>query len=109
MSAIAESREFSGTMPVRPDQRFDVDSLRSWMTANLPGFRGPIVVVTLHETVRLRRFWIFAAGNGETRKGLSLRICCKYENVGWASASSLIFTASNRMLCLPLQAFSMRL
>jgi TolB-like protein len=28
--------------------------------------------VTLYETVRLRRFWTFAAGNGETRKGLSL-------------------------------------
>ncbi len=44
MSAIAESMEFSGTMPVRPDQRFDVDSLRSWMEANLPSFRGPIAV-----------------------------------------------------------------
>src|ERR1700685_2785926 len=31
------------------------------------------------------------------QKGLESRICCKYENVGWASASSLIFTASNRM------------
>src|ERR1700678_3683942 len=39
------------------------------------------------------------------QKGLESRICCKYENVGWASASSLIFTASNRMLSLPLQAF----
>ena len=28
--------------------------------------------VTLYETVRPRRFWTFAAGNGETRKGLSL-------------------------------------
>lgn len=43
------------------------------------------------------------------QKGLESRICCKYENVGWASASSLIFTASNRILSLPLQAFSMRL
>jgi hypothetical protein len=30
------------------------------------------VSVTLYETMRLRRFWTFAAGNGETRKGLSL-------------------------------------
>jgi transposase len=43
------------------------------------------------------------------QKGLESRICCKYENVGWASASSLIFTASNRMLSLPLQARSMPL
>jgi transposase len=34
--------------------------------------RREVVDVTLYETVRLRRFWTFAAGNGETRKGLSL-------------------------------------
>ena len=33
---------------------------------------GENLGVTLYETVRLRRFSTFAAGNGETRKGLSL-------------------------------------
>ena len=42
------------------------------------------------------------------QNGLSSRICCKYENEGWASASCLIFTASNRMLSRPLHEFSMR-
>ena len=59
--------------------------------------------VTLHESVRLSRFRRAAAGNGETKNGLASRICCKYEFDGWASASSLVFTASNRMLSRPLR------
>ena len=42
------------------------------------------------------------------QNGLASRICCKYENDGRASVSSLIFTASNRMLSRPLHEFSMR-
>ncbi len=42
------------------------------------------------------------------QNGLVSRICCKYEIDEWASASSLIFTASNRMLSRPLRESSMR-
>ena len=44
MSACSETTEFSGTMPVRSDQRFDVDALRSWMTAHVSRFSGPLAV-----------------------------------------------------------------
>ena len=38
--------------------------------------------VTLHEILRLGRFFAFAAGNSETRTNSSSRICCKCENAG---------------------------
>jgi aminoglycoside phosphotransferase (APT) family kinase protein len=44
MSATAESKEFSGTTPVREDQRFDVHALEKWMPGRVPGFREPIAV-----------------------------------------------------------------
>jgi aminoglycoside phosphotransferase (APT) family kinase protein len=44
MSAFAESREFSGTMPVRGDQGFDIGSLQRWAAEHVSGLSGSVVV-----------------------------------------------------------------
>ena len=38
------SDEFTGTMAVRAQHRFDADRLALWLEANIPGTRGPIAV-----------------------------------------------------------------
>jgi aminoglycoside phosphotransferase (APT) family kinase protein len=38
------SEQFVGTMPVQERHRFDVGGLEAWLTANMPGFEGPLQV-----------------------------------------------------------------
>jgi hypothetical protein len=42
--AMSESEDFTGTMPVRAQHRFDEARLAAWMTQHVDGFRGPIAV-----------------------------------------------------------------
>jgi aminoglycoside phosphotransferase (APT) family kinase protein len=41
---MSESEDFTGTMPVRAQHRFDEARLAAWMTQHVDGFRGPIAV-----------------------------------------------------------------
>src|SRR5579885_2393366 len=41
---MTASDEFTGTMPVREQHRFDVVRLGAWIEANLPGARAPVTV-----------------------------------------------------------------
>ncbi|HXP29683.1 MAG TPA: phosphotransferase [Stellaceae bacterium] len=39
---MSESDDFSGTMPVREQHRFDAERLAAWLARHVPGFRGPL-------------------------------------------------------------------
>lgn len=41
---MSESDQFSGTMPVREQHRFDTRKLEAWMHAHVEGFEGPLEV-----------------------------------------------------------------
>lgn len=41
---MSETQEFTGTMPVREQHRFDVEALARWMAEHVAGFRGPLTV-----------------------------------------------------------------
>jgi aminoglycoside phosphotransferase (APT) family kinase protein len=41
---MSESDDFSGTMPVREQHRFDPERLAAWLGRHVPGFRGPLEV-----------------------------------------------------------------
>jgi aminoglycoside phosphotransferase (APT) family kinase protein len=41
---MSETQDFTGTMPVREQHRFDVEPLARWMADHVAGFRGPLTV-----------------------------------------------------------------
>ena len=41
---MSDTQNFVGTMPVVERLRFDVAGLERWMTADVPGFRGPLEI-----------------------------------------------------------------
>ena len=41
---MSETQEFTGTMPVREQHRFDSERLARWMTEHVAGFQGPLAV-----------------------------------------------------------------
>jgi aminoglycoside phosphotransferase (APT) family kinase protein len=41
---MSETQDFTGTMPVREQHRFDVEPLARWMADHVAGFRGPLAV-----------------------------------------------------------------
>jgi aminoglycoside phosphotransferase (APT) family kinase protein len=41
---MSEPHVFTGTKPVAEQHRFDTDALSHWMTAQVPGFAGPLTV-----------------------------------------------------------------
>jgi aminoglycoside phosphotransferase (APT) family kinase protein len=41
---MSETQEFTGTMPVREQHRFDSERLARWMAEHVAGFRGPLAV-----------------------------------------------------------------
>jgi aminoglycoside phosphotransferase (APT) family kinase protein len=42
---VKNDEEFSGTRPVEERQRFDEPRLDAWMSENVEGYRGPLVVL----------------------------------------------------------------